>query len=59
MTENYFYFWVIFKKEAEDFAIMAEKTRIFSPKLKGITVGLSSGTSGKRGIFLVSTFIKW
>lgn len=44
----------ITKEEAEDFAISAEKTRIFSPKLKGITVGLSSGTSGKRGIFLVS-----
>lgn len=42
------------REEAEKFAVEAEKTRNFTPKLKGITVGLSSGTSGKRGIFLIS-----
>jgi len=42
------------RQEAEEFAIRAERSRDFAPKLKGVTVGLSSGTSGKRGIFLVS-----
>ena len=42
------------RKEAEAFAVQAERDRNFSPKLQGVTVGLSSGTSGKRGIFLVS-----
>lgn len=40
--------------EAIDFAIQAEVSRNFDPKLKGVTVGLSSGTSGKRCAFLVS-----
>ncbi|MCI8660980.1 MAG: hypothetical protein HFG54_12190 [Lachnospiraceae bacterium] len=42
------------RKEAEAFAIKAERDRNFQPKLHGVTVGLSSGTSGRRGIFLVS-----
>lgn len=42
------------RDEAMEFAIRAERDRDFTPKLKGITVGLSSGTSGRRGIFLVS-----
>ncbi len=42
------------RKEAEAFAVEGERSRNFAPKLKGITVGLSSGTSGSRGIFLVS-----
>lgn len=42
------------REEAEAFAIRAERERDFAPKLKGVTVGLSSGTSGRRGIFLVS-----
>lgn len=42
------------RKEAEEFAVKAERDRDFSPKLRGVTVGLSSGTSGQRGIFLVS-----
>lgn len=42
------------RDEALGFAIRAERERNFAPKLKGTTVGLSSGTSGKRGIFLVS-----
>lgn len=42
------------RDEALEFAVGAERERDFAPKLKGTTVGLSSGTSGKRGIFLVS-----
>ena len=37
-----------------DCAYKAEQSRDFSPTLKGYSVGLSSGTSGKRGAFLVS-----
>lgn len=44
----------ISREEAEKFAVQAERDRDFTPKLKGVTVGLSSGTSGKRGIFLIS-----
>lgn len=32
----------------------AEATRDFAPTLKGVAVGLSTGTSGRRGVFLVS-----
>ena len=32
----------------------AEESRDFAPTLDGLTVGLSSGTSGSRGVFLVS-----
>ena len=35
-------------------ALEAENTRNFKSEINGITVGLSTGTSGKRGIFLVS-----
>jgi putative adenylate-forming enzyme len=42
------------KEQAIDFAIACEKTRRFDKKLNGVTVGLSSGTSGHRGVFLVS-----
>lgn len=42
------------REEAEDFALSAERSRDFVPRLRGITVGLSSGTSGRRGIFLIS-----
>lgn len=42
------------REEAEEFAVAAERNRDFTPKLNGVTVGLSSGTSGSRGIFLVS-----
>lgn len=44
----------ITKEEAFQIAIEAEKTRNFCKTLNGITVGLSSGTSGNRGLFLVS-----
>lgn len=42
------------KEHALHVAFKAEKTRDFSPKIGDISVGLSSGTSGHRGIFLVS-----
>ena len=42
------------KEEALEFAIDSERTREFSEKLHNITVGLSSGTSDSRGVFLVS-----
>lgn len=35
-------------------ALAAERTRDFAPTVAGCTVGLSSGTSGHRGLFLVS-----
>lgn len=35
-------------------ALRAERERNFSPTVNGLTVGLSSGTSGHRGLFLVS-----
>ncbi|MEM6806871.1 MAG: F390 synthetase-related protein [Bacteroidota bacterium] len=42
-------------EEAFPFAIKAEKEREFDAELMGITVGLSTGTSGNRSLFLVST----
>lgn len=44
----------IHKSQAFELAIQAEQTRDFSPTIDGITIGLSSGTSGNRGVFLVS-----
>ena len=48
----------ITNEEAFNIAITAEKSRDFSPvfrsKQSDIAIGLSSGTSGNRGIFLVS-----
>jgi putative adenylate-forming enzyme len=35
-------------------ALAAERSRDFRPEIGDITVGLSSGTSGQRGVFLVS-----
>lgn len=35
-------------------ALKAETTRDFAPMLGNLTIGLSSGTSGNRGVFLVS-----
>ena len=35
-------------------ALAAEKSGDFSPRVEGLTVGLSSGTSGNRGLFLIS-----
>ncbi len=42
------------REEALNVAIEGEKTRDFSPLINGISIGLSSGTSGNRGIFLTS-----
>ena len=42
------------KESAMDFAIKAEKERNFKPRINNITVGLSSGTSNTRGIFILS-----
>ncbi|HZH60808.1 MAG TPA: F390 synthetase-related protein [Metabacillus sp.] len=44
----------ITKEEAFQLAIKAERTRDFSPKIDHVSIGLSSGTSGNRGLFLVS-----
>lgn len=41
-------------EKAMPFAISAETNRSFNSEINGITVGLSTGTSGKRGLFLVS-----
>ena len=42
------------KEMAMKVAIDAEKSREFECKIDGITVGLSTGTRGSRGLFLVS-----
>lgn len=42
------------KDDAFAIALKAETTRDFSPLLNDIAVGLSSGTSGSRGLFLTS-----
>ena len=49
------------KEEAFEVALASEESRNFSNKIGDISVGLSSGTSGSRGIFLVSEeeSIKW
>lgn len=44
----------IMKEAAMQVALQAERSRDFSPHLHGLTVGLSSGTSGHRGLFLAS-----
>ena len=41
----------IIKKEAIEVALEAENSRNFTSEINGITVGLSTGTSGKRGVF--------
>ena len=42
------------KEDALQLAIDSEKSRDFSDKLHGYSVGLSSGTSGHRGVFVLS-----
>ncbi|HLH62973.1 MAG TPA: F390 synthetase-related protein [Ktedonobacteraceae bacterium] len=44
----------ITREEAMEVALRAERSRNFHPLLHGLTVGLSSGTSGHRGLFLAS-----
>ena len=46
--------WGINFKDASETALKAEESRDFSPRLGGLTVGLSTGTSGNRAIFLAS-----
>ncbi|MEY3499533.1 MAG: hypothetical protein RL308_1202 [Bacteroidota bacterium] len=41
-------------EEALEVALRAEHTRNFKSEINGLTVGLSTGTNGKRGLFLVS-----
>ena len=43
------------KTKALELALEAEKSRDFSPMIGEITIGLSSGTSGNTGMFLVSS----
>ena len=43
------------RDEAMEIALKAEQSRDFHPQLKDLTVGLSSGTSGHRGLFLISS----
>jgi len=40
--------------DAMEIAISSEKSRTFKSEINGVTIGLSTGTSGKRGVFLVS-----
>lgn len=49
------------KENAFNIALKAEKTRTFATEINGIAVGLSSGTTGNRGLFLVSKNerLKW
>ena len=42
------------KEVALKLAFESEKTRDFSPSINNISIGLSSGTSGNRGVFLTS-----
>ena len=42
------------RDEAMALAIAAERSRTFDAELHGCTIGLSTGTSGHRGLFLVS-----
>lgn len=42
------------KQQALDVAAQSEESRDFSPSIGGVSVGLSSGTSGNKGIFLTT-----
>lgn len=42
------------KEQAFQIALVSETSRDFSQQLQHITVGLSSGTSGNRGLFIIS-----
>jgi len=43
------------KDEVIDFCLEVERTRDFSRRLKGINVGMSSGTSGNKGVEIVTS----
>lgn len=51
----------ILLEAAMQVAVEAEESRVFTETMSGLTVGLSSGTSGHRGIFLVSRLeqLRW
>jgi putative adenylate-forming enzyme len=42
------------KDEILDFCLEVEKTRNFSKRLKGLNIGMSSGTSGNKGVEIVT-----
>lgn len=44
------------KDKALKIAIESERTRDFQPMYNGVSVGLSSGTSGHRGLFVISDY---
>ena len=46
----------ILREAAMEIALQAERSRDFTPVLHDITVGLSSGTSGHRGLFLANSW---
>ncbi len=46
--------WACLSAEASAAAEKAETSRDFTPTVRGVTVGLSTGTSGARGVFMVS-----
>ncbi len=46
----------ISKESAMQVALQGERSRDFSPLIAGLTVGLSSGTSGHRGLFVASSW---
>jgi putative adenylate-forming enzyme len=43
------------KDEVLDFALQVEKSRDFSRKYKGLAVGMSSGTSGNKGLVITTS----
>lgn len=61
MMENFLHFNTVrvSKEEAFSLATQSEESRDFSLKTQGISVGLSSGTSGNRGLFLVRDEESW
>ena len=44
----------VYKSEAMDIALKSEQSRDFTPTINNISIGLSSGTSGNKGIFLTN-----
>jgi putative adenylate-forming enzyme len=46
----------LIRDQALNLALVSEQTRNFSPMIEDITIGLSSGTSGHRGLFCADFF---
>jgi putative adenylate-forming enzyme len=42
------------KKQLTEFALKTEKSRDFTKRLKGLNIGMSSGTSGNKGIIITT-----